>query len=734
MYFRGKHLLFILLNDKDIKVVLARLGVGAANLQQIIDKNLAELVKKNTKEKLTRKQKLDLSDSLKNVLLNAYWHAATIRKVKQIEEIDLLAGLVKYDDGVNDFFYDFKINDDKIDNVIAWLDINLQLGRRYRRYRGRSLFRSKSGINRSYTAIATPMLDNFSSDLTLAAKFGRLPLSIAREEEIVEIMNTMESDMASVVLVGLPGVGKTNIVEGIANRMMAEEVPAVFQDKRLVSISIPWLISGAAGTGKLEERFLGILSETALSGNIILFIDNIHNLVGVSSEGTEGIDLSEVLATEIRNKNVIVIASTTNQEYVSQLEGKELGQILRKIDIAEPDKNQSIQIMESHVGGLENKYGIYFTYNALEKIYDLTDRYLPDTYLPIKAITIMEEVAVASSKMKKQDKLIRAEDVASLISRKTKIPLTSLSAKESSKLLNLEEEIHQRVIGQEEAVKQVSTALQRARAELRDKKRPIATLLFLGPTGVGKTELAKTVAEKYFGDEENMIRLDMSEYQNKNSLDRLIGSVSSGQTGLLTEAVRHKPFALLLLDEIEKAHPDILNVFLQVMEDGRLTDAFGKTVDFTNLIIVATSNAGTAYIQKQIQEHRSIDDFKDELIKEKLGGIFRPEFLNRFDSTVVFRPLTEAEIFQIAGLMLKKVQKRLAVKGIFFTATDEAQTELAQLGFDPVFGARPLRRVIQDRVDNALATFLLKGKIGRRDVVVFDKGGKIRIEKSKKFS
>jgi ATP-dependent Clp protease ATP-binding subunit ClpC len=728
------HLLFVLLNDKDIRVVLARLGVGSQNLQQIIDQSLVNLVKKNTKAKLTRKQKLSLSDELKDVLLNAYWHAADVRKVKRIEEIDLLAGLARVSHDIKDFFNNFSIDDDKIDNVIAWVEINIKLGHRYRRYRNRAIFKPKSGIDRAYTAIATPILDNFSQDLTLAAKFGRLPLSVAREKEITEVMDTMESDLASVVLVGPPGVGKNNIVEGIANRMMADEVPKIFQDKRLVNISIPWLISGATGTGKLEERFLAILNETSLSGNIILFIDNIHNLVGVSSEGTEGIDLSEVLAAEIRNKKIIVIASTTNKDYVKHIEGKELGQVLRGVKVEEPGKNQSIQIMESHVGGLEQKYKVYFTYNALEKIYDLTDRYLPDRYLPTKALIIMEEVAVAVSKAPRQDKLVRDEDVASLISHKTKIPLTRVSAKESAKLLNLEEEIHERVIGQDEAVKQVSTALQRARAELRDQKRPIASLLFLGPTGVGKTELAKTVAEKYFGHEENMIRLDMSEYQNKDSLDRLLGSNASDQPGLLTEAVRHKPFALLLLDEIEKAHPDILNVFLQVMEDGRLTDALGKTVDFTNLIIVATSNAGTPYIQKQIEENRSIDDFREELIKNKLGDVFRPEFLNRFDSVVVFRPLTETEIFQIAGLMLGKVKKRLDKKGIFFEATDEAQAELAKLGFDPVFGARPLRRVIQDQVDNALAQFLLKGNISRRDIVVYDKGGQIKIKKAKSYS
>ena len=279
----------------------------------------------------------------------------------------------------------------------------------------------------------------------------------------------------------------------------------------------------------------------------------------------------------------------------------------------------------------------------------------------------------------------------------------------------------------------MGAALRRARAELRDKKRPIVNLLFLGPTGVGKTELAKTVAEKYFGSEKNMIRLDMSEYQAQNSLPRLIGSAENGTTGLLTEMVRQKPFALLLLDEIEKANKEVLNVFLQVMDDGRLTDALGTTVDFTNLILVATSNAGTSYIQDQIIKGRSIDSFKDDLIKNEIRPIFSPEFINRFDNVIVFKPLNQDEIFQIAGLLLKSVKKNLEAKGIYFECTEAAQRELAMAGFDPVFGARPLRRIIQERVDNALANFLLSGKIGRRDVIVYDAGDKITVRKAERY-
>jgi ATP-dependent Clp protease ATP-binding subunit ClpC len=324
--------------------------------------------------------------------------------------------------------------------------------------------------------------------------------------------------------------------------------------------------------------------------------------------------------------------------------------------------------------------------------------------------------------------------VAEIISSKTNVPVTKITEKETEKLLNLEEHIHERMVDQEEAVKAVSTALRRARAELRDIGRPIVNLLFLGPTGVGKTELAKTVAEIYFGSEDNMIRLDMSEYQEKSSISRLIGAPpgysGSAHGGFLTEAVRARPFSLLLLDEIEKAHPDILNIFLQVMDDGRLTDTQGRTIDFTNAIIIATSNAGTSLIQDRIREKVPLSTIKDELINEALKPYFRPEFLNRFDNIILFKPLNFNEIVLIVDLMLKKVENRLAEKGIRLEATKEAKDELAKKGFDPKFGARPLRRAIQDQVDSALANYLLQGKIGRRDVAVLETGGRISVKKA----
>ncbi|MBT5808325.1 ATP-dependent Clp protease ATP-binding subunit, partial [Candidatus Uhrbacteria bacterium] len=405
--------------------------------------------------------------------------------------------------------------------------------------------------------------------------------------------------------------------------------------------------------------------------------------------------------------------------------------IFQKVDINEPDETMAIRMLESKVGGIEYGQKVIFSYDAVEKAVQLSDRYMHEAYLPKKAIMVASEAALYASKTKGQDALVTGEDIAQIVTEKTGIKATSVKSDEKEVLLNLEEKMHGRVIGQDEAVKAVSAALRRARAELSSQDRPIATFLFLGPTGVGKTELAKTVAEAYFGDENSMIRLDMSEYQDQSSIHRMIGVPGSDTGGLLTEAVRKKPFSIILLDELEKAHPEILNVFLQVFDDGRLTDSGGRTIDFTNAIIVATSNAGTQYIQDAVARSEDIETIKTHLIEEELREIYRPEFLNRFDGVIVFKPLTLDEVGEIAKLMVKSVAKRLEPKGIGFRANDEAIAVLAEKGYDPKFGARPLRRVVQDEVDNAIANALLAGKVKRRDTIVLEADGSIVIEKGK---
>jgi ATP-dependent Clp protease ATP-binding subunit ClpB len=391
----------------------------------------------------------------------------------------------------------------------------------------------------------------------------------------------------------------------------------------------------------------------------------------------------------------------------------------------------AIRILESKAGAVEARHRVFFSYAAIEKIVHLSNRYIHDRRLPEKALTLLDEVAAYTRAAKGERAVVTGDDAAAVISRRTNANVAAVTEDEASKLLHLEERMHQRMVGQDYAVTAVANALRRSRAELRDPKRPIGVFLFLGPTGVGKTELAKTVAEVYFNDEQNMIRLDMSEYQDTSSLARLLGAppASAGATGgYLTEAVRTNPFSLVLLDELEKAHPDVLNVFLQVFDDGRLTDSGGRTIDFTNTIIIATSNAGTDVIQQRMKEARSIQQIREELVEQVLGQYFRPEFLNRFDDVIVFTPLSPEEIAKITERLLQKVAMQLAARGITLRVSAEAIRELAAAGFDPIYGARPLRRVIQEKVDNALATFLLTGKLGRRDVAVLESGGVIRVE------
>ncbi|MBU1131342.1 ATP-dependent Clp protease ATP-binding subunit [Patescibacteria group bacterium] len=717
------HILAGLFANNKIVNTMVRLSLPFKNFEKVI----GSLVKK-----LPQTEGQEAGSKILKTLSLAYFLAYQSSS-SQVTVLDFLEAVIKQDKVIQDVLFDYKVTEEMMANAIKWAKINKVLLERYQRHRTKAAFKPKGAMDRAMTALATPVLDSFSEDLTILSRAGYLPLCIAREKEINEVFNIIQGGRNSVVLTGLPGVGKSNVVEGIANLMVEEEVPKVMKDKRFVSLSISRLVSGAARSGELEQRVMIIMQEIIRAGNIILHIDDVHNLVGLTSAGTENIDLSEMFADFLTKKNLITIAATTPADYIKYLENNPLGQVLEKVIIDEPDDNRAIQMVEAQVGFIEGKHQAFFTYEALDKAVKLSRRYIPDHYLPDKAIKILEETAMAVLQEKGKNQIVAGEDIARVISHKTNIPLTEVSHDESEKLLHLEERIHQRLINQEEAVNLVAAALRRARAELRDVNRPIVNLLFLGPTGVGKTELAKTVAQIYFGSEDNMIRLDMSEYQLKESVNKMIGSKESGGTGILTEAVRKRPFALLLFDEIEKAHPDILNLFLQMMDDGRLTDALGRTVDFSNTIIIGTSNAAAHFIQDSIRAGKTMDEIKNQLIQEELRQYFKPEFLNRFDGTVVFKPLSQVHIKQIAGLLLAQVKKRLINKGIYLEATDEAVEELAQAGFDPTFGARPLKRVIQDRVDNALANHLLTGKIGRRDKVILEKGGELRVEKATKF-
>jgi ATP-dependent Clp protease ATP-binding subunit ClpC len=716
------HLFLALLKYESVKLIFGRLGINQDSFKQKIERLIEE--RGDSREKV-------LSD-FETTMFSAYLLAHKTMSA-HIEISHVLTALGLSNEDVVELFLDSGVGVDQVSNVITWVKLKDDLRNRYKRYKARSIFKPKGAMNRSMTAIATPFLDRFSQDMTYLAKMGYLELNVARDNKIEEIYRIIETGNNGVILVGQPGVGKDSVIEGLANRMAAEEVPKHLQDKRLISLSLSSLVSKSSVEGQVENNLLRVMNEVARSGNIILIIQDIHNIVGVTSAGTENIDLSEVLADVIAKYNVMIISTTTPSDYTKYLERNPLSTNLLKVDLPEPNFNETVQILEAKTFSIEGKYNIYFSYQSIERIVKLTSNYIHDRFQPSKSIKILEEVAVMVRKAKGKNHLVTAEDVSKIISEKVNIPLGDVSASESDKLMNLEELIHKRIIGQHEAVKMVSSALRRARAELRDESKPITNLLFLGPTGVGKTELAKTVSQIFFNSEEDMIRLDMSEYQEKTSLARLIGIEGSTDGGVLTESIRKNPFSLLLLDEIEKAHPDILNIFLQVMDDGRLTDSSGRTVDFSNCIIIATSNAAAFYIQDQVALGTALEKIKQDLLQNELRSNFRPEFLNRFNGIVLFKPLEPKEIEQIAVLMLRKVTKRLDKKGIHFSASDTAIKELAEIGFSKEFGARPLARAIQQRVDDSLANFLLTGKIGRRDRVVLEKGGEIRIEKAKKF-
>ena len=722
------HLLASIIATTTLKVMMVRLAINPQALVERISRALG-------RENGFGKTDPVLSGDLKKIFFIAY-EQAYLGKRESVGLPDLIISLVKTDSGAKDILYDLEVDFDKLSNVIEWINIQNQLRNQWKLFRSRAARKPKGAMDRAMTAVATPVLDSFSRDLTQLARIGALPICVGRDQEIEEIFRVFEGEKANPILVGNPGVGKTMIIEGVAGRMASEDVPKILEDKRIVSLSIASLVSGAGRIGELEERLNVILDEVARAGNIVLYIDNIHNMIGVSSGRGETLDLSEILATFLKQGRFYVIASTDPANFRRYIEtGRSLLDVFQKVEIPEPETNNAILILEAKSGAIEYRHKVFFSYDAIEKAVTLSQRYIHDRYLPEKAINILEEVAIYVQKTKGKDSMVLGEDVAKVVSDKAKVKVTKITEKESEKLLKLEDKIHERIIDQDEAVKAVASALRRARAELRDINRPIANLLFLGPTGVGKTELAKTVAEVYFGSEKNMIRLDMSEYQNPSSINRLIGAPPGyGQeSGYLTESVRQNPFSLILLDELEKAHPDILNVFLQVMDDGRLTDGTGRTIDFTNAILIATSNAGTQLIQDRMRQGKSMEEIGNELMTSALAQYFRPEFLNRFDKIVVFKPLSQENIQEIVKLLLKQVEKRLLQKGISLKATPEAVLGLAKEGFDPIYGARPLRRLIQEKVDDALAKHLLTGKLGRRDVAVLEAGGVIRVEKAEEL-
>lgn len=650
-----------------------------------------------------------------------------------------------------------------------------------------------TGVPKNNSASSnTPTLNQFGRDLTDMAREAKFDPVIGRDKEIERVIQILSRRTKNnPCLIGEPGVGKTAIAEGLAQKIVEGNIPEMLKDKRVVTLDLSSMVAGAKYRGEFEERLKKALEEIKKAGNVILFIDEMHTIIGAgAAEGA--IDASNILKPSLARGEIQVIGATTLDEYRKHVEkDAALERRFQPITVGEPTKEEAIEILKGVRDKYEAHHRVKITDDALVAAVKLSDRYITDRFLPDKAIDLIDEAAsrvrlksftappdlkqleeqVEKLRKEKEDSIVcqefekaarirdeeqrlknelekakndwqqknqtttdtvTEEEVAGIVADWTGIPVKRLAEEETERLMKMEETLHNRVIGQEEAVKAISKAIRRGRVGLKDPKRPVGSFIFLGPTGVGKTELSKALAEALFGDENAITRIDMSEYMEKHSVSRLVGSppgyVGYEEGGQLTEKVRRKPYSVVLFDEIEKAHPDVFNILLQILEDGRLTDSQGRVVDFRNTVIIMTSNVGARLITEpkrlgfssgNNEKAKTYNDMKNNVMGE-LKNTFRPEFLNRVDEIIVFHPLEEEHLKSIVGLMIESLAKRLKDSAISLEVTEDAKLLLAKKGFDQVYGARPLRRAIQSMVEDKLAEEMLEGRVRAGDKVIIE--------------
>lgn len=775
-YIGTEHLLLGLIREEGGVAgrVLRELGLDPARVKEVV-------------ERLTgvgrhKGGRVELAPGTERVLQIAIEEATKMGR-HYIGTEHLLLGLVHQDEGVG------------ID-VLKRLGVTSeQVRRQTRRILQESPSRRTArpiGTGRKEKESKTPLIDQLATDLTSMAEENKLDPVIGREREIERVIQILaRRTKNNPALIGEPGVGKTAIVEGLAQHIVAGEIPGPLLDKRLLQLDVGSLVAGTMYRGQFEERLKRVIDELK-SSKAILFIDEVHMLVGAGSAGSS-VDAANILKPALARGELQVIGATTQNEYRKYIENDAaLERRFQPVMVEEPSPDETIEILRGIRRPYEEHHKLIITDEALEAAVKLSSRYVTDRYLPDKAIDLIDEAASRvrmykspeAIKLKKtitelrkireahnaaveeerfdqarelvaretelNEELTRlrtawdrapvgtkvtAEDIAEVTSMWTGVPVMQLAQEESEHLLQMENIIHKRIVGQDEAIEAISKAVRRARAGLKDPKRPIGSFIFLGPTGVGKTELTKALAEFMFGSEEALVQIDMSEFMERHSVSRLVGAppgyIGYEDAGQLTEAIRRRPYSIVVFDEVEKAHQEAHNMLLQIMEEGHLSDARGRKVDFRNAVIVMTSNVGAELIRRQT--HLGFDLEREEVVEERLAydemhkklmealrKEFRPEFLNRVDATIVFHALTKEQITQIVDLELAKVAERLVEHGLTLSVTEEARSKLAELGYDPEMGARPLRRAIQDKVEDQLSDAMLAGDFEPTDTVLID--------------
>lgn len=772
-----EHMLLALLRSEDgvIQKICKKCKVNQQELADYVEQNIQKFDKK------LESTQVHVSPRMKHVLQDSFQQALNL-KHPYIGPEHLLLSLVLENEGLAGVI--LRKHGVTAERVKQYLVKELKT-------------EASAGVNGSAQS-PTPTLDKFSSDLTVKANDGKLDPVIGRSAEVQRVVQILSRRRKNnPVLIGEPGVGKTAIVEGLAQRIASGNVPETLKDKRVLSLDLGALLAGSKYRGEFEERMKGLTDEIEKSeGEVILFIDEIHTLIGAGA--TEGpMDAANILKPALSRGDLQVIGATTLAEYKKYIEkDAALERRFQQVMVEEPTVADTVQILRGLKDRYEAHHKVEISDEAIVAAVELSDRYINDRFLPDKAIDLIDEAAakvhlslisapeelkeiegqlkdfekeeascVAAQDFKKaaefkkkieelkekQNDLIEknkirtgtsgsvvsADDVQRLIAEWRGIPVAKVSGEESDKYVNLERYLGEKVIGQEAAIKAVSEAVRRSRAGLKNPGRPIGTFLFLGPTGVGKTELSKALTEELFNDREAIVRLDMSEYMERHSVAKLIGSppgyVGFEEGGQLTERIRRRPYAVILLDEIEKAHPDVFNILLQVFDEGRLTDAQGRTVDFKNTVIIATSNIGAHMLQEHFKTKKKMTKkLEDEMLVE-LGRHFRPEFINRMDDVIFFSPLSKKDVGEILDLLLKETSGRLKEQGLELVLSDEAREKLVNDGYNPQFGARPMHREIQRQIENPLATKIIGGDYEKGDkIVVSVKKGELVFEKNGK--
>lgn len=779
-YIGTEHILVGLLKEKEGTAgrILEEFNVEEDALRQLIEELIAP------SEVLAAEKAPEYSPRAMRVLEKSVQEAENQKEAQAGTEHLLVAMLKETDCVATRLLYTMGVNIQKL-YVAVLTAMGIENPTAEELQGGRNQKTQKSGA-------ATPTLDQYSRDLTVMAAEGKLDPVVGRDREITRLIQILSRrSKNNPCLVGEPGVGKTAIVEGLAQRIVSGLVPDSVRDKRVVVLDMSGMVAGSKYRGEFEERIRKVIDEVRVNQGILLFIDELHTIIGAG--GAEGaLDASNILKPSLSRGEIQLIGATTLEEYRKYIEkDAALERRFQPVTVEEPTEQEALEILKGLRPYYEKHHGVRIEDEALEAAVRMSVRYINDRFLPDKAIDIIDEAAskvqlgsyrsapeiealeikirellnqkeeaikLADLSMakriqqeqneaeeqiekyrkkevrrnKRKNLTVNENSVADIVSDWTKIPVKRLTEGETKRLAALEKELHKRVIGQEEAVKAVAQAVKRGRVGLKDPNRPIGSFLFLGPTGVGKTELSKALAEAVFGSEQAMIRVDMSEYMEKHSVSKMIGSppgyVGYDEGGQLTEAVRRKPYSVVLFDEIEKAHPDVFNVLLQVLDDGRITDSQGRTVDFKNTILIMTSNIGSSYLLEGINDNGDIKPEAEEMVMNDLRNHFRPEFLNRLDEIIMFKPLTRDNIGGIVDLIVANLNERLADKDLHLVLTDEAKKFVADNGYDPVYGARPLKRYLQKNVETLVAKIILQGDVNMGDTITVDaKDGKLII-------